>query len=163
MSEYNVRTVIEHKVNELKESISKNEELLSAANEMVEYYKMQVDRIKNNMDAVRRLKTQEIASLLKDEDYRETQTQYIFDLIDGKVVKKKATQKINVVDKEKVINFIKNNEDNVEGYIEYREHLKWVDYKKQLNIAGNEVINNESVIVEGCEVEDVPESIELKI
>ena len=88
---------------------------------------------------------------------KETKTQKSYKLISGTLVFKKPTVKINHNDDQLIKNL-----DGTE-FVEIKKSLKWGEYKKNLVIEGDCVIDSTTgEVVEGCTVEDVPPSFNIK-
>ena len=94
---------------------------------------------------------------------RETKTQRKLELLSGDVVVKKATKKFKN-DNKAILEAIKEErEDLVKEKV--TTSLDWASFKKELNIIGNQIINittGEVVEIEGLEIEEVPERLEVK-
>lgn len=88
---------------------------------------------------------------------KETKTQKSYKLISGTLVYKKPSVKINHND-DKLIKDLDGTE-----FVEIKKSLKWGEYKKNLIISDNDVIDaTTGEVIEGCTIEDVPASFTIK-
>lgn len=88
---------------------------------------------------------------------KETKTQKSYKLISGTLVYKKPSTKINH-DDEKLIKALDGTE-----FVEIKKSLKWGEYKKNLIVSDNDVIDTTTgEVIEGRTVEDVPASFNIK-
>ena len=89
--------------------------------------------------------------------HKSTKTQESYKLLSGTLVFKKPTAKI-IHDDDKLIEYLDGTE-----YVEVKKSLKWGELKKSLEISGNDIINSETgEVMEGCSIEDVPGSFDIK-
>ena len=88
---------------------------------------------------------------------KETKTRKTYQLLSGKLVQKKAYQKL-VPDKKALAEYLQ--ESGQADYIKFTLEPAWGEYKKRLKIVGSAVINTDTgEVVPGVTVEDVPEEI----
>ena len=88
---------------------------------------------------------------------KETKTQKTYKLLSGTLVFKKPSIKI-IHDDEKLINALDGTE-----YVETKKSFKWSDYKKNLSVEGNNVIDiTTGEIIDSCSIEEVPASFNIK-
>lgn len=94
---------------------------------------------------------------------KETKTQRKLELLAGDVIIKKATTKLKN-DNAAILEALKDERaDLVKEKVTYS--LDWATYKKELEIVDNLIINKntgEVVKIEGLEIEEVPERLEVK-
>lgn len=91
---------------------------------------------------------------------KETKTQKSYKLLSGTLVLKKPSFKITY-DNEKLIEYLKANDGS--GFIKTQESVDWAGLKSGLMISGDDVINAETgEIIEGCSIEEVPASFDIK-
>lgn len=95
---------------------------------------------------------------------KETKTQRKLELLAGDVIIKKATSKLKN-DNKVILEAIKESRpDLVKEKI--TQSLDWATYKKELEIVGgDEIVNKvtgEVVVIEGLEIEQVPEIVQVK-
>lgn len=92
--------------------------------------------------------------------HNETKTQETYKLLSGSLVMKKAKQKLEKDDAELLKYFRQNN---MEEYIKVEEKPCWAEFKQNLQILGEDVIDTATgEIVPGIRVEEVPESFDIK-
>lgn len=77
----------------------------------------------------------------------------------GRVSSRKQQPKWNYED-EKVLNWLKENDTEL---IKIKEEINKVELKKKYQIVGNTVVTEDGEIVEGITVEEVPDSINIKV
>ena len=96
-----------------------------------------------------------------DEGKKETKTQYSYRLLSGTLVFKKPSKKINKTDDEAVIEYLA--ESGRDEFIKISASVNWAEFKKQLEITDNGVVDKETgAVVTGIEIEDVPETFDIK-
>lgn len=96
-----------------------------------------------------------------DEGKKETKTQYSYKLLSGTIYCKKPTKKMNKTDDTEIIEYLQRS--GKDEFIKVKSTLDWAEYKKTLAIAGDKVIDSETgEIIPGIEVEDIPETFEIK-
>ena len=96
-----------------------------------------------------------------EEGKKESKTQYSYKLLSGTIYCKKAAKKMNKTDDEAVIEYLQRS--GKDEFIKVKSSIDWAEYKKTLAIAGNNVIDTETgEIIPGIEVEDIPETFEIK-
>lgn len=93
--------------------------------------------------------------------HKSTKTQETYKLLSGSLVMKKASQKI-IHDDEKLLAYLDQFEDS-ENYIKVERSIKWSEFKKELEIMDGKVVDKETgEIVDGCAVEEIPVSFDIK-
>ena len=89
---------------------------------------------------------------------KETKTAFTYDLVDGKLKLKKATNEF-VRDKETLIKFFKEND--LSDYIETKQEPKWGEFKKTISIVGDKVVTEDGQVVDGVTVVEKPAEFEV--
>jgi len=91
---------------------------------------------------------------------KETKTQQSYELLSGKLVFKKPSQKM-VPDKEKLLELCKRT--GMTEYVKVKEDVDWATFKKECEIADGVVVNFETGEAYDCiTVEEVPGSFVIK-
>lgn len=99
----------------------------------------------------------ELEAYLRRVDCRETKTRYSYQLLSGKVILKKPTQKL-VPDRKALAEYLQ--ESGKTEYIKLTPEPAWGEYKKRLQILAGNVIDTETgEVVSGVTVEDLPEEL----
>ena len=100
---------------------------------------------------------QQLTAYLRTADCRETKTRYSYQLLSGKVILKKPTQKL-VPDRKALTEYLQ--ESGQTKYIKLAPEPAWGEYKKRLKIVGDTVIDVDTgEVVPAVTVEDVPEEL----
>lgn len=96
--------------------------------------------------------------------FKETKTQKKYKLLAGELVIKKTTTKIEVADREKLIQYAETSADK---YVKIKKDVDWAGLKKVLDIDGSSVINKETGEIlsdlEGLTVKEIGEIFEIKL
>ena len=99
----------------------------------------------------------ELKAYMRRADCRETKTRYSYQLLSGKVILKKPTQKL-VPDRKALAEYLQ--ESGMTDYIKFTPEPAWGEYKKRLKIVGDTVIDTDAgEVVPAVAVEDVPEEL----
>lgn len=95
---------------------------------------------------------------------KESKTQKKYKLVTGELVIKKPTVKIEIIDREKLIQYV---ESSAQDYVKVKKDVDWADLKKVLDIDEDRIINKETGEVlgqlEGLEVHEVSEIFDVKL
>lgn len=141
----------------IAEHEKERDRLISLANDQINDLEMKIEEITRKCDN----DTGYLKSCLYDYfttvKTKETKTQKSYKLLSGTLVFKKPSVKINHND-EKLIAALDGTE-----YVETKKSLKWGEYKKNLGIEGDVVIDLDTgEVIEACTVEEVPGSFGVK-
>ena len=99
----------------------------------------------------------ELEAYMRKADCRETKTRYSYQLLSGKVILKKPTQKL-VPDRKALVEYLQ--ESGLTDYLKLTPEPAWGEYKKRLKIVGDTVIDTDTgEVVPAVAVEDVPEEL----
>ncbi len=99
----------------------------------------------------------ELKAYMRRADCRETKTRYSYQLLSGKVLLKKPTQKL-VPDRKALTEYLQ--ESGQTKYIKLAPEPAWGEYKKRLKIVDDTVIDVDTgEVVPAVTVEDVPEEL----
>ena len=131
--------------------------LITLAEEQIEDLKDRIEELKAKCDNDTAYLRSCLAMYFETVPSKETKTQKSYKLLSGTLVFKKPSVKINH-DDEKLLKFLDGTE-----FVETKKSLKWGEYKKVLAISGDDVIDSETgEVVEGCSIEEVPASFNVK-
>lgn len=142
---------------QIKEKEEECTRLINLALEKIQDLNMQIVELNNKCANETGYYKGLLAEYFNTVPHKETKTQESYQLLSGKLVYKKPSVKINH-DDEKLIEWLSETE-----YVETKQTIKWGEYKKNLTVQGNDVIDVETgEVVEACTVEEVPASFEIK-
>lgn len=99
---------------------------------------------------------------LSEESIRNTKTQKSYVIPSAKFIFKKSKNKIVKNDDFSLIEYFKRN--GLESYIKIKESPDWIEFKKNLEISGKDIINKDGEIlkIDGINIEIENESFEIK-
>lgn len=93
---------------------------------------------------------------------KETKTQETYQLLSGKLIIKKHSQKL-VPNDEALMKYLEKNGEN---FIKIKKSPDWAEFKKHLTISGDDIINGDTgevIPTEVIAIEDVPASFDIKL
>lgn len=122
-----------------------------------EFYKNKSDQAKEQRDKRRGYLVSLLAQYFENVDSKATKTQATYKLPSGKLVKKFESEVIKHDDKV-LIEKLKGTE-----FVEPKPSLKWAEYKKTLQVNGDEVFDASGKSVEGVTIEIKPASFDVEI
>lgn len=144
-------------VRQIHEAELERDRLITLAEEQIKDLNDRIDEFKNKCDNDTAYLRSLLATYFETVKSKETKTQKSYKLISGTLVYKKPSTKINH-DDEKLIKALDGTE-----FVEIKKSLKWGEYKKNLIVSDNDVIDTTTgEVIEGCTVEDVPASFNIK-
>lgn len=144
----------------IKEEIEERDRLVAIAQHEINDLNDKINLINEQCENKIRYLKSLLAMYFETVPHKETKTQESYKLLSGSLVFKKPSVKINH-DDEKLIKYLKENDG--EKFIKIKESVDWAEFKKSLEIMGEDVVDKElGCIIEGCTVEDVPASFDIK-
>ena len=144
-------------VMQIKEAECERDRLIELANSQIEDLKLKIGEITDKCSRDTAYLKGQLAEYFATVPQKETKTQRTYKLLSGTLVLKKPSIKINH-DDEKLIEWLSETE-----YVETKKSLKWGEYKKNLTVQGDDVIDIETgEVVEACTVEEIPASFDIK-
>lgn len=144
----------------IKEEESERDRLTDLAKSQIEDLNNQMIELENQCNNKTSFLKSCLAEYFLKVPHKETKTQESYKLLSGSLVMKKPSQKI-VHDDEALISYLKTNKSD--EYIKVKESIDWANYKKNLGIEGDKVIDIDTgEVIEACSVEDVPASFDIK-
>ncbi len=149
------------KVKELDNEIAVITELYRYEQETLKY---RYENKKKKLNDNRELLLCNLKTLFNEVPHKETKTQIKVELLNGDVVVKKATAKLDY-DKTKLLEWAKANGMNELISTKEVEDFKWSEYKARLVITEGGIIDTETgelVEVEGLTIKEVAEEIQVK-
>lgn len=160
MDNLSKESIIELKINEFKNFKSEKETKINTCKEMISYYQSKMQELEHEIIVKEEYTKNSILGLIEKESFKETKTQLSYSTVSAKLVIKKQSFIIEK-DDSKLMAFLESNDPD---YIkkEIKTSIDWAAFKKNLIICGNEVIDSNGQIVEGCKVNNIPEKIFLK-
>lgn len=140
---------MEKLLNELREFTEEKERLMLLAAKMRDEYQDKINMYQDEILRKEQYTKDIIHSLIDIEEMKDTKTQKSYQLVSGKIIIPK--DKFNIKLKSEY------DESKIpDEYITVKRSVNWGEYKKQLCIHGNEVINKETgEIVDNVEIEKV--------
>ena len=148
----------------IREDEAERDRLISIAESQIDDLKQQVEELKTKYEKKSGFLKACLAQYMGRVPHKETKTQETYQLLSGKLVIKKASQKMVVPDDSRLVEYL-----NKEGY---KDHIKtkyspdWAEFKKMLKIQDGDVINTETgevVNPDIIRIEDVPASFDIKL
>ena len=145
-------------------------ELESEKNRFEMIYNARVDQLKENL-------AKEVGTIDREVNFKkgmlqayfltikpsETKTQKTYKLLSGKLVLKKPSVKIEIANKENLMQYARTS---AAEYIKVKEDIDWAAMKKVLDIDGTNVVNTETGEIlgelEGLAVKEVKEIFDIK-
>lgn len=144
-------------ITQIKEAEAERDRLITLAEEQIIDLNDRIEELKNKCINDTKYLRSCLAEYFETVPVKETKTQKTYKLLSGTLVFKKPSVKI-IHDDAKLIEFLKDSE-----FIETKQSIKWAEYKKLLTVSGDDVIDSETgEIVDGCTVEDVPATFNIK-
>lgn len=144
-------------ITQIREAENERDRLITLAEEQISDLNHRIEELKTKCDNETAFLRSCLEMYFETVSSKETKTQKSYKLLSGTLVYKKPSVKINH-DDEKLLEFLEGTE-----FVETKKSLKWGEYKKILTISGDDVVDTETgEVVEGCTVEDVPASFNIK-
>lgn len=145
---------------QIKEAEAERDRLITLAEEQIIDLNDRIEELKNKCINDTKYLRSCLAEYFETVPTKETKTQKTYKLLSGTLIFKKPSVKINH-DDDKLIEYLKNN--NANDYIKIKESIDWAEFKKNLTIEGDNVIDIDTgEIIEACKVEDVPATFNIK-
>jgi hypothetical protein len=153
----NINFIAEMKINEFKMMKEEKEKLINTCVDMINYYTDKLNSYKNDISESEEKLKQELICMIPESDYKQTKTQSSYKTPSAKIIKKMETKQIKLSDDYK-------ESEIAEEYIKVKRSVDWINFKKILDIAGDNVINKETgEIIESCRIEIKPAETSIKI
>lgn len=144
-------------ISQIHEAESERDRLITLAQDQITDLEDRIEELTAKCDRDTAYLKSLLAEYFETVKSKETKTQKTYKLLSGTLVFKKPSAKI-IHDDEKLIAMLDGTE-----YVETKKSLKWGEYKKNLGIEGNNVIDLDTgEIINGCSVEEVPASFNIK-
>lgn len=144
-------------IRKIREEEAERDRLVEIANEEIADLNLRISQLQTQCDNKTKFLKGHLQMYFSRVPHKETKTQESYKLLSGSLVMKKATTKINHND-DKLLELLDGTE-----YVEVKKSLKWGEYKKNLGIEGDKVIDLDTgEVIEACTVEDVPASFDIK-
>lgn len=144
----------------IKDEEDERYRLISIAQNQIDELKEKIDHINEVYDNKSKFLKSHLGLYFERVKKKETKTQKSYKLLSGSLVYKKPSQKINHNDDE-LLTYLEGSAQ--EEFIKVKKSVDWAEFKKQLVIQDGKVVDKElGVIIEGCTVEDVPASFDIK-
>lgn len=142
---------------QIHESETERDRLIALAEDQIKDLTDRINDLKTKCDNETKFLRSCLAEYFETVQTKETKTQKTYKLLSGTLVFKKPSVKINHDDDELIKHL-----DGTE-FVEIKKSLKWGDYKKNLVIQDDRVIDSTTgEVIDACSIEDVPASFNIK-
>ncbi len=147
-------------ISQIKEAEAERDRLVSLAEEQIKDLTIRIEEIKTKCENDTRYLRSLLNMYFDTVNAKETKTQKSYKLLAGTLVLKKPTVKINH-DDDQLLAYLQSN--GGENYIKTKYSVDWAEYKKNLGVEGDKVIDLDTgEVIEACSVENVPETFSIK-
>ena len=144
-------------ISQIHEAENERDRLITLAQDQIADLEDRIEELTAKCDRDTAYLKSLLAEYFETVKSKETKTQKTYKLLSGTLVFKKPSIKINHND-DKLIKALDGTE-----FVEIKKSLKWGEYKKNLIISDNDVIDaTTGEVIKGCTVEDVPASFTIK-
>ena len=144
-------------VRTIKSEEDETNRLIAIAEDQIEELNKKIQELTEKCEKKTKFLKTRLGLYFSTVPHKETKTQESYKLLSGSLVYKKPSQRINH-DDDKLIAALDGT-----GFVETKKFLKWSEYKKNLIISDGEIIDSSTgEIIDGCTVEDVPPSFDIK-
>src|SRR5659263_21147 len=144
----------------IKEDTAEAQRLCNICRNEIMEYEQKIGNYKRNLESSTGYLKGMLQGYMETVESKETKTAFTYDLVDGKLKLKKATNEF-VRDKETLIKFFKDND--LSDYIETKQEPKWGEFKKLIKVVGHKVVTEDGQVVEGVTVVEKPSEFEVVI
>ena len=121
-----------------------------------DYYTKQMQAVADREDRRIQYFEYQLNQYFRTVPHKETKTQQSYQLPSGKLVLKKQAPKFEH-DDEKILDWLHENSQAPETYIDFKEVLKWGDLKKVLIVDGDRMVTADGEIIPGINVIERPD------
>ena len=137
------------------------ERLKALAEQQIEEIEMKIKHLEETTERKTAFLRGCLAQYFETVPHKATKTQETYKLLSGSLVFKLPSQKM-VKDDEKLLEYFKQN--NMNEYIKTKETPAWAEFKKNLSIVDDKVIDTSTgEVVEVVKVEEISGSFDVKI
>lgn len=141
----------------IKEEEAERDRLIEIAKNQINELNCQIEQLNDKCENKTKFLKGHLQMYFGTVPHKETKTQETYKLLSGSLIFKKPSTKI-IHDDEKLIKLLDGTE-----FVETKKSLRWGEYKKNLVINDNNVIDsNTGEVIDACTVEDVPASFDIK-
>lgn len=147
----------------IRDAEAERDRLISIAQNQMDEIKQRVKEVEDKCDRDTSFLKSCLAQYMDKVPHKSTKTQETYQLLTGKLVLKKPSQKMVVTDDNKLVNYL---EESYKGYVKVKYSPDWAGFKKILEIKDGDIINTETgeiINPEIIAIEDVPASFDIKI
>ena len=145
----------------IKEETAEHDRLVEIAKAEIEEINKKVALIDQQLESRTGFLKSKLYDYFQKVDHKETKTQENYKLLDGSLVWKKPSIKIKKPDDDKLLAVLEKV-DILEEFVETIKKPKWAEFKKTLNIADGQIVDEYGDIIEGLELEETPGSFDIK-
>lgn len=146
----------------IRDDEAERDRLIAIANNQIEELKAQIEDIKEKYGRKTAFLRGHLAMYMNDVPNKETKTQRTYQLLTGKLIMKKPSQKM-VPNDEALVKYLET--EKCPELIKVVQKPDWAEFKKILAIMDGDVVNTmtgEVIAPEIIAIEDVPASFDVK-
>ena len=147
----------------IRDNEAERDRLIEIAKAQIEELKAQIEEITTKYDNKSAFLKNCLAEYIMSVPRKETKTQETYQLLSGKLVLKKASQKM-VPNEDTIVKYLEENK--LDEYIKVKKSPDWAEFKKSLKIVDGSVINattGEVIPGEIIAIEDVPSKFDISL
>lgn len=148
----------------IRDEEAERDRLISIAQNQIQELQEKMEYLKNKCDKDTSFLKGCLAQYMDKVPHKSTKTQETYQLLTGKLVLKKPSQKMVVPDDNKLLDYL--DKESYKDYIKTKYSPDWAGFKKILEIKGGDIINTETGEVidpKIIAIEDVPASFDIKL
>lgn len=147
-------------ISKIHDAEDERDRLITLAEEQIKDLTIRIEELKAKCDNETSYLKSLLSQYFNTVKTKETKTQKSYKLLAGTLVLKKPTVKINH-DDDQLLAYLQTN--GGENYIKTKYSVDWAEYKKNLGVEGDKVIDLDTgEVIEACSVENVPETFSIK-
>ena len=150
-------------LDKIKEADLEFKRFESVAKEKISLLQIRLDKEKEQMQNNRSFFESKLREYFESVDKKETKTQLSYKLASGNLKMKKGRLDFDYK-KDKLLSYARENK--LEELIKVSESFAWADFKKQLEIQGNSIINKDTgevLEIEGLGVIEKPSEFKVEV
>lgn len=147
----------------IRDNNAERDRIIEIAKAQIEELKAQIEEITTKYDSKTSYLKNLLAEYVMSVPRKETKTQETYQLLTGKLIVKKAAQKM-VPNDDTIVKYLEDNELN--EYIKVKKAPDWAEFKKALSIVDGNVVNTatgEMIPAEVIAIEDTPSTFDIKL
>lgn len=148
-------------VKKINEDVLERDRIIKIAENRILELKNEIEEIEREYDRKISFLKSCLLDYFETVDHKETKTQESYKLLSGSLVMKKPANKIVKEDDDTLVQYFADND--MDDFIKITKSPKWAEYKKRLEISGDNVVDTETgEIVDAVSIEQVPPKFDVK-